>query len=96
MRIGVFLLFFMLPFACRSNGYSTECPSGYIAINLPYVSIAMQCPSGTVALGEEYLGVDDVPCEYIGRNGICMMYMPAGNSYTDSVGTYEYTEPCAL
>ena len=94
MRFVVLFLFCALPFACGANGYSTECPSGYIAIDNLYVSIATTCPSGTVALAEEYLGVDE-PCEYE-LKGICMMYMPAGTSYTDDVGTYEYTEPCAL
>ncbi len=69
---------------------STSCPSGYIAIAAPNITIATSCPSGYVSVGTAE------SCLVSNPSGDCIMYAPVGMSYTDDSGTYEYTEPCAL
>ncbi|MBP3316285.1 MAG: hypothetical protein J6L70_01645 [Alphaproteobacteria bacterium] len=66
-----------------------ECPTGHISIDAPYITIATSCPSGTTAIGtaESCLAT---------LNGNCIMYAPAGVSFTDDAGTYEFTASCAL
>ena len=69
---------------------STSCPSGYIAIDDAYVTIATSCPSGTTAAGTAESCLVSSPA------GDCIMYAPAGVSYTDESGTYEFTDACAM
>lgn len=69
---------------------STSCPSGYIAINEEYVTIATACPSGTVSTGTAESCLGDSP------SGNCIMYAPAGISYTEDIGTYEFIDACAM
>ena len=66
-----------------------ECPTGYISIDAPYITIATSCPSGTTAVGtaESCLAT---------LNGNCIMYAPAGMSFTDDAGTYEFTDACPM
>lgn len=72
------------------NGPATDCPSGYIAVNEPYITIATSCPSDTVDLGTAE------SCLVSNPAGDCVMYAPAGVSYTNDSGTYEYTEACPM
>ena len=69
---------------------STSCPSGYIAIDEEYLSIATTCPSGTVSVGTADSCLVSSPA------GSCIMYAPAGGSYTDGTGTYEFTDACPM
>ena len=84
------LLLAWVPLAAHAAAPGTSCPSGYIAINSPYITIATTCPSGTTAVGTAE------SCLVSNPSGDCIMYAPAGVSYTDNSGTYEYTAPCAL
>ena len=72
------------------NAPATDCPSGYIAIDRPYITLATSCPSGTTAIG------DAESCLVSNPAGDCIMYAPAGVSYTDESGTYEFTDACAM
>ena len=72
------------------NGPATDCPSGYIAIDEPQITIATTCPSGMVSVGVAE------SCLVSNPAGDCIMYAPAGVSFTDAPGTYEFTEPCAM
>ncbi|MBR2393094.1 MAG: hypothetical protein IKB05_01235 [Alphaproteobacteria bacterium] len=89
MKRIIFLLLCM-PGLAHAAAPSTTCPSGYIAINEPAITIATTCPSGTISVGTAESCLVESPA------GDCIMYAPAGVSYTDSPGTYEFTEPCAM
>ena len=69
---------------------STSCPTGYIAIDEEYLTIATSCPSGTTAIGTAESCLASSPA------GDCIMYAPAGVSYTDAPGTYEFTDACTM
>ncbi|MBR2393106.1 MAG: hypothetical protein IKB05_01295 [Alphaproteobacteria bacterium] len=66
------------------------CPSGYIAINEEQITIATNCPSGTTAIGTAESCLVSSPA------GSCIMYAPAGVSFTDTLGTYEFTGACPM
>ena len=90
MRQLIFLLMFV-PIAAFADTPSTSCPSGYVAINEKYVTIATECRTGvfvSVGTAESCLGTNP--------SGNCIMYVPAGVSYTDNSGKYEFTEACPL
>ncbi|MBR2392933.1 MAG: hypothetical protein IKB05_00375 [Alphaproteobacteria bacterium] len=72
------------------NVPSTDCPAGYIAIDRPYITLATSCPSGTIAIGTAE------SCLVSSPSGDCIMYAPAGESYTDDTGIYEFTDACAM
>ena len=69
---------------------STSCPSGYVAIDESNMTIATSCPSGTTSAGTADSCLVSSPA------GSCIMYAPVGVSYTDTSGTYEFSEPCAM
>ncbi|MBQ7128300.1 MAG: hypothetical protein IJO18_04945 [Alphaproteobacteria bacterium] len=70
---------------------ATECPTGYITISKPDVILAnTSCPSGYVSVGTVS------SCLVANPAGNCFMYAPAGVSYTDASGTYEFTEACEM
>ena len=71
---------------------STSCPSGYTAVDIPYITIATNCPSGTQSAGTTNSCLSGTSGPY----AECYMFAPVGVSYTDSTGTYEYTEPCTM
>ena len=89
MKRLIFLLM-LVPIVAYATAPSTSCPSGYIAIDAPQITIATTCPSGTTAIGTAE------SCLVSNPAGDCIMYAPAGVSYTDSTGTYEYTEACPM
>ena len=66
------------------------CPSGYIAIDRPYITLATSCTSGTIAVGTAE------SCLVSNPAGDCIMYAPVGMSFTDESGTYEFTDACAM
>ena len=89
MKQIVFLLAFA-PVVARAAVPSTSCPAGYIAIDEEYITIATTCPSGTISVGTAE------SCLVASPSGSCIMYAPAGVSYTDSSGTYEFTDACPM
>ncbi|MBQ3039885.1 MAG: hypothetical protein IJD41_05000 [Alphaproteobacteria bacterium] len=89
MKRIIFLLA-SAPIVAYATAPSTSCPSGYTAIDEPAITIATNCPSDTTAIGTAE------SCLVSNPAGDCIMYAPAGVSYTDSSGTYEYTEPCPM
>ena len=84
------ILFVLVPLSAIAAAPSTSCPAGYIAIDEEYLTIATSCPSGTTAVGTAESCLVESPA------GDCIMYAPAGVSYTDNSGSYEFTEPCAM
>ena len=78
------------PIVAYATAPSTSCPTGYIAIDEPQITIATNCPSGTTAIGTAE------SCLVSNPAGDCIMYVPAGVSYTDDTGTYEFTDACAM
>ncbi|MBQ3039034.1 MAG: hypothetical protein IJD41_00565 [Alphaproteobacteria bacterium] len=72
------------------NAPATDCPSGYIAIDRPYITLATSCTSGTIAVGTAE------SCLVSNPAGDCIMYAPVGMSFTDESGTYEFTDACAM
>ena len=79
-----------MPLSAVAVAPSTSCPSGYTAIDEPAITIATSCPSGTTAIGTAESCLVSSPA------GNCIMYAPAGVSYTDESGTYEFTDACAM
>lgn len=70
---------------------STSCPSGYVTITEEYLDIASNfCTSGYTSAGTA------TSCLASSPTGSCIMYAPAGTSYTDSSGTYEFEQACPL
>ena len=78
------------PIMAYATAPSTSCPTGYIAIDEEYITIATSCPSGTISIGTAE------SCLVSNPAGDCIMYAPAGVSYTDDTGTYEFTDACAM
>ncbi len=70
---------------------ATSCPSGFVAVDEPYLTIANgSCPSGTTSVGAAST------CLATSPSGTCMMYAPTATAYTDTAGSYEFTEICPL
>lgn len=92
MKRNIFLFVLLAPSLAFADAPSTSCPSGYIAIDAPYITVATNCPSGTVEIGDN--GAYSCLVSNPSRN--CIMYAPVGMSFTDDSGTYEYTEPCVM
>ena len=86
----IVFLFVCVPLVAHAAAPITSCPSGYIAIDTPHITIATECPSGYIVIGEA------ASCLVSSPSGDCIMYAPVGISYTDSTGTYEYIEPCTM
>ena len=87
-----FILFLTItPCASFAIAPSTSCPSGYVAIEEEYMTIADgSCPTGYTSTGT----ADS--CLVASPAGSCIMYAPANTQYTDESGTYEYTAACPL
>ncbi len=85
------LMFCFITLSAMAVEPGTECPPGRVLLDAPYVSLVSDsCPVGTIDMGpaESCLGL------FIADT--CYMYAPVGVSYTDTSGTYEYIEPCAM
>lgn len=80
----------MMPCLAFADAPATSCPNGYVSITESAMSIATTCPNGTVSAGVAESCLVESPA------GSCIMYAPVGISYTDTSGTYEFTEPCAM
>lgn len=90
MKKIIFILLFF-PLSVVADVPSTSCPIGYIKIESDNITkIATTCPIGYVAVGTAKSCLSD---DYIGG---CYMYAPAGVSYTDDTGTYEFTDACPM
>ena len=91
MKRIVVLVLAIVPIGAIAAGPSTSCPSGYTAVVEDSMTIASSsCPSGYTSVGTA------TSCLASNPGGSCIMYAPAGVSYTDNTGTYEYTEACAM
>lgn len=68
---------------------STSCPTNYVKIKKTYLYLYNDsCPSG-------YTEVSTTPVSCLSQSkGVCFMYAPSDTNYSDSVGTYQFTEPC--
>ena len=91
MKRIIVLVLAIAPVCAIAAAPSTSCPSGYVAVVEDYMDIAnSSCPSGYTSAGTATSCIASTP------GGSCIMYVPAGVLYTDSTGTYEYTEACAM
>ena len=91
MKRIVVLVLAIVPVGAIAAAPSTSCPSGYTAVVEDSMTIASSsCPSGYTSVGTA------TSCLASNPGGSCIMYAPAGVSYTDNTGTYEYTEACAM
>ena len=91
MKRIIVLCLTIAPMGAFAAAPSTSCPSGYVAVVEDYMTIANNsCPSGYTSAGTA------TSCLVSNPGGSCIMYAPAGVSYTDSDGTYEYTSACAM
>ena len=87
----IICLLFVVPGVGFAAEPLTSCPSGYVAITEDFMTIATSCPSGYVAVG------DAESCLGSNLAGSCIMYAPAGMSFTTSAGhTYDFTAACPL
>ncbi len=69
----------------------TTCPNGYIQAEEKDTIIApWSCPTGYLSGGTV------TSCLTTAPDGFCIMYAPANTEYTDTTGTYEFTEICPL
>lgn len=91
MKRIIVLVLAIAPVCAIAAEPSTSCPSGYVAVVEEHMDIAnTSCPSGYTSAGTA------TSCLVTSPDGSCIMYAPAGVSYTDATGTYEYTEACAM
>ena len=91
MKRIIVLVLAIAPVCAIAAEPSTSCPSGYVAVVEEHMDIAnTSCPSGYTSAGIA------TSCPVTSPDGSCIMYAPAGVSYTDATGTYEYTEACAM
>ena len=89
-RIAI-LLVVATPYMSFAAGPSTSCPSGYTAVVEGQMDIASSsCPSVYSSAGTA------TSCIASNPGGSCIMYAPVGVSYTDTTGTYEFEQPCAM
>ncbi len=90
MKKYMFLFFMLVPSVAKGTSLEdlASCPTGYTMVNEPHLSIGLNLCYNNV--GDAPSCLDDNP------EPVCFMYAPAGVSYVDSSGTYEYTEPCPL
>jgi len=87
------LLFIILlaPITAYGETPSTACPSGYIQVNEPDVTLnASTCPANFTKTGYA------PSCLVSSPEKICYMYIPTSQTFTDDQGTYEYTDICEL
>lgn len=90
----VFLVIFMMGVkSTLAAAPDTSCPSGFVAIDEPHVTIATSCSDDTIAVEES-----PVPCliPLASDYPSCIMYAPVGMAFTDDSGTYQFTEACAM
>ena len=91
MKRIIVLVLAIAPVCAIAAEPSTSCPSGYVAVVEEHMDIAnTSCPSGYTSAGTA------TSCIASNPGGSCIMYAPVGVSYTDTTGTYEYTEACAM
>ncbi len=90
MKKYMFLFLMLVPSVAigASLEYLVSCPTGYTMVNEPYVSVGLNMC--VLSMGDAPSCLDKNP------ETVCFMYAPVGVSYTDTSGTYEYTEPCPL
>ena len=87
--IFVEFMFIVAGFVAYAAAPSTSCPSGYVAVTRSDFILSDACSAGYVSTGTL------TSCLTSATNG-CWMYVPAGMSFTDEKGTYEYTASCPL
>ena len=91
MKRIIVLVLAIVPVGAFAAAPSTSCPTGYTAIIEDHMTIAnSSCPYSYTSVGTATSCIASSP------GGSCIMYAPAGVLYTDSTGTYEYTEACAM
>ena len=91
MKRIIVLYLAIAPVCAIAAAPSTSCPFGYVAVVEEHMDIAnTSCPSGYTSAGTA------TSCIASNPGGSCIMYAPVGVSYTDTTGTYEYTEACAM
>lgn len=69
----------------------TKCPTGYVMQadkGSVIITDGTSCPTGYVAAGNAN------SCLVASTNGDCLMYAPMGQTFTDTTGSYEYTQSC--
>lgn len=90
MKTILMIFCFIVPSVAVAIAPATECPTGYVAVNERYMLVRSSCPAGTSSAG------DAESCLVANPVGACIMYAPAGVSYTDTTGTYEFSEACMM
>ena len=91
MKRIIVLVLAIAPVGAIAAEPSTSCPSGYVAVVEEHMDIAnTSCPTGYTSAGTA------TSCLVTSPDGSCIMYAPAGVSYTDATGTYEFEQPCAM
>lgn len=71
---------------------SATCPSDYTMIEIPHITLNNKSLSGTSILGR---GSTCIPGAGT-SDAICYMYAPSNVTYSNSKGTYKYTNFCPL
>lgn len=90
MKKLIYLILF-IPGPLYAAAPTIYCPSGFVAVNEAYLTIAGDvCPPGTTSVGIAKSCLVSTP------SGTCIMYAPTNTTYTDSTGSYEFTEICPL
>lgn len=79
-------------FCTYASAPSTSCPSGYVLVNKPGVVLQASCSSGYIDVGST---TSCLQSSY-SSSARCTMYAPAGVSYTDGPGIYEFTDVCPM
>ena len=88
MKKIAFIIAFM-PMCAYSVAPSTSCPTGYVTVTRSNFIMATACPTGYVAARKLNSCLNNATYD-------CWLYAPAGMSFTDESGTYEYTDVCPM
>lgn len=88
--IFVELVFLIVGCVAYAAAPSTSCPTGYVAVTRSDFILSDTCPAGF------YISTGTLTSCFTNVTNGCWMYIPAGMSFTDEKGTYEYTASCPL
>ena len=82
-------LIFIFTVVGTANGAElmTSCPAGWVPVTQDSITIADSCPS-------DYTSAGTVTSCITSQNSTCWLFAPTGVSFSDSTGTYEFTEVC--
>ncbi len=82
------IFIFAIVGTANSAELMTSCPAGWVSVTQDSITIADSCPSGYVDAGEV------TSCITPQDENTCWLFAPTDVSFSDSTGTFQFTEIC--